>query len=323
MSENLGVIQVDDGAGWTKGVDPTPSDGKKHEHDSATIFKPIMDAIKAIRAKYPSHYIGLTYGANANQSSSMFTLYGFTPKGPPKGPTTINETALGKVDISKMLDIMKDGSNQAEVLYSNDVRNMLLTGGITDKFIIIPFETMNSTGHDDYGHKNDCLAFAEKFLKLPSIIIGWRNGKSTLAHLIDLSSLPTQTQEGATISTMHFAIGGGKAGSLDATATEYINFLIKNWNRKSQKTINSLLEPVLPKKEDGKPPTAAATAATTSSVTKEQIASLQERLETARSKVDTADKTTALGIAQEIFNVFFGGDEKSKTKEFLTDQVAK
>jgi len=176
-----GVIQVDDGDGWTS----KPRDFKK-------IFQPFMDAIKAIRAEYPDHYIGLTYGANAGQNSKLFTQYGFPDSTSLRDVKEIDPaTTIDNVNIPKMLNIMEDGAGQAEVLSSVDVTNMFKSEMITNKFIIIPFDTMNSNvdkagkgNLDAYGHKTDCLAFAEKFLKLPkSIIIGWRNGRSGLDKL--------------------------------------------------------------------------------------------------------------------------------------------
>jgi hypothetical protein len=239
-----GVIQVDDGDGWTS----KPRDFKK-------IFEPFMNAIKAIRAEYPDHYIGLTYGANAHtQTPAMFNSYGFPNSASIRDTTKKLDpaTTIDKVSIPKMLGIMSGGSGQAAVLSNPDVINMFTTNGI-NKFIIIPFDTMNSNvdkagngNLDAYGHKTDCLAFAEKFLKLPkSIIIGWRNGKS-------LQSKLTNNAERQKIvpgmDMLYFALGGGVAAlddpNLNPTTKDYIDFLIQHWDSESQKIIDSKIASV-------------------------------------------------------------------------------
>jgi hypothetical protein len=321
-----GVIQVDDGDGWTS----TPRDYKK-------IFEPFMNAIKAIRAEYPDHYIGLTYGANADQSSKLFTTqYGFTDTTTPS-KADIDTTKLDKVNIPDMLKIMAGGSGQAAVLSNPDVINMFTTNGI-NKFIIIPFDTMDSTvdkhgngNIDGYGHKTDCIEFAKKFLALPkSIIIGWRNGKS-------LQSKITNNTERQNIvpgmDMLYFALGGGVAAltdpKLNHTTKDYIDFLIKNWDSESQKFIESKIAsvPDLKKKPDDKKVGTGTDGADAekkpAGVNADQIKELQDKLEGVKLSDADGEKKTAYRIAQEIFNAFFGGsDDKSKqTKEFLTNRV--
>ena len=333
-----GVIQVKDGPGWKPKLDPK------------IVFQPIMDAINAIRKVDPNIYIGLSYGANSEhdtpQSKNMFNMYGFTDLKPPKdGSSFIDTTAIDKVDITEMLDIMKGGSGQATVLYSREVKDMLKD---VKKFIIIPFDTMNSKAGvttDDpkaYGHKDDCLAFAQKFLDLDkskggSIIIGWQPNTSNL----DLINTTTARKQATGVKKgqyekLHFALGAG-AADVDATVVEYINFLIDNWNKESQEFIDSKIasgkknphDDVDEKLgDDGKKPDDVeklhddATEKKPTGVTAEQIKELRDKLEGV--KLSDGEKKTAYGIAQEIFNVFFGGgDDKSKqTKPFLTEKVA-
>lgn len=73
------------------------------------------------------------------------------------------------------------------------------------------------------------------------------------------------------------------------------------------------------------PGPATLTAAT--DVSKEKVAALRVRLDSAKVKLaetEDTDKNAAFSIAEEIFNAFFGdGADKSKqTKPFLTDKVA-
>jgi hypothetical protein len=353
-----GVIQVDDGDGWTS----TPRDFKK-------IFEPFMNAIKAIRAEYPDHYIGLTYGANADQSSKLFTTqYGFTDTTTPS-KADIDTTKLDKVNIPDMLKIMAGGSGQAAVLSNPDVINMFTTNGI-NKFIIIPFDTMNSTvdkdGNGDidgYGHKTDCIEFAKKFLALPkSIIIGWRNGKS-------LQSKITNNTERQNIvpgmDMLYFALGGGVAAltdpNLNHTTKDYIDFLISKWDSESQKFIESKIASVpdlktkigtegddktklgtgkklddtdadddagktkaLGTDADDADDDAVVTEKKPTGVTAAKIEALNAKLKDVKlSDAGDTEKKTAYGIAQEIFNAFFsGGDKTKQTKEFLTSQVS-
>ena len=320
-----GVIQVDDGDGWTS----KPRDFKK-------IFEPFMNAIKAIRAEYPDHYIGLTYGANADQSSKLFTTqYGFTDTTTPS-KADIDTTKLDNVKISEMLGIMKTGTGQAAVLSNPDVINMFTTNGI-NKFIIIPFDTMNSTvdkyGNGDidgYGHKTDCIEFAKKFLALPkSIIIGWRNGKS-------LQSKITNNTERQNIvpgmDKLYFALGGGVAAltdpNLNHTTKDYIDFLISKWDSESQKFIESKIAsvPDLKKKPDDKKVGTGTDGADAekkpAGVTEEQKNMLRTRLSELTTPTG-GEKKTAYGIAQNIFKAFFSGgeDKTNQTKEFLTNRV--
>jgi hypothetical protein len=341
-----GVIQVDDGDGWSS----KPRNFKK-------IFEPFINAIKAIHAEYPDHYIGLTYGANAGQNSKFFTQYGFPSSAYLRVAKEIDPAiTIDKVNILDMLNIMASGSGQAEVLSSVDVSNMFTTNGI-NKFIIIPFDTMNSNvdkagngNLDAYGHKTDCLAFAEKFLALPkSIIIGWRNGRSTLPKLTD--NKPRQAPVPG-MDKLYFALGGGVAATTDPnlnpTTKDYIDFLIKNWNSESQKFIDSKIAPGGKKLDDddtgkklddddaGKKLDGDADADTDADtkldadkkkpagVTAAQIEALNAKLSKYATLTDAdGEKKTAYGIAQEIFKAFFGGgdDKSNQTKDFLTSQV--
>ena len=339
-----GVIQVKDGDGW----DPFKPE---------VVFQPIMDAIKAIRAEYPNIYIGLTYGANANtQTPKMFSLYGFTEKNTPstgKQPVDI-AGAIDTTNTTAILDTIS-GTGQAEVLSSPDVKNMLKD---VKRFIIIPFDTMNSNVDKDgngnldaYGHKNDCLVFAQKFLNIDkskggSIIIGWQPMVSefTISTRIKSGTDLTTLKQGDAVQyqfkNLYFALGAGAAGPLDATAKEYIDFLIQNWNKESQEFIDSKIVPGgkplddAGKKLDGDPDTKLDGDADTkldstekkpAGVTAEQIKELQDQLSRYATLTDAdGEKKTAYGIAKEIFKSFFGGgDDKSKqTKEFLTEKVA-
>jgi hypothetical protein len=363
-----GVIQVKDGPGWKPNFDPK------------IVFQPIMDAINAIRSVDPNIYIGLSYGANAGQSKSMFDLYGFSNANPPS-------TGKPTVDIAKNIDMLTSekiltfsGSGQAAVLSDIVVKNMLKD---VKKFIIIPFDTVNSkpktddagisiaNGTDDYtsyGHRNDCLAFAEKFLALPkSIIIGWQPMVSefTIPIGTDSTGLKKIKQGPAAKSefkNLYFALGAGVAGPLEPTAKKYIDFLIQNWNSESQKFIDSKIASVPdPKKKpgdgtgddknllgtgtegdgtEGDDKTKLGDDKTKlgddktklgddktkpTGVTDEQINELRYKLEVEGVKLSDTDgeKKAAYGIAQDIFNVFFGGgDSKNKTKDFLTEKVA-
>ena len=331
-----GVIQVDDGDGWRKGTKVSPGpDKKRHDHNSVEIFKPIMDAIKSIRAEYPDHYIGLTYGANAGQNSKFFTQYGFPNSASLRVAKEIDPTTtIDTVNILTMLNFMAGGSGQAEVLSSDDVINMFKNEFITNKFIIIPFDTMESNVDeagkgklDEYGHKTDCLAFATKFLKLPkSIIIGWRNGRSTLDKLTDTK--PRQALVPG-MDKLYFALGGGAASGgkpvdLNRTTAEYIDFLIDNWDSESQKFIEKIASgPKLDEKlDDTGTDGADATEKKPTGVTAEQIKELQDQLLTHATLAD-GEKKTAYGIAQDIFKVFFSsdGDKSKQKKDFLTSQV--
>ena len=329
-----GVIQVDDGPGWIKGGG----------HNSKTIFQPFMNAIKVIRAEYPDHYIGLTYGANAGQNSKFFTQYGFPNSASLRVAKEIDPvTTIDKVNILDMLNIMAGGAGQAAVLSSVDVSNMMIkTEMIASKFIIIPFDTMDSNvdkvgkgNLDAYGHKTDCLAFAEKFLALPkSIIIGWRNTKSLLPKLTN-NTVRQDLVPG--MDKLYFALGGGVASTvttdsnLNPTTKDYIDFLIGKWDSESQKFIDSKID--LKKKVDddddddddddsGKKLGDDKTKPT--GVSAEQIKELRDKLEGVKLSDTDGEKKAAYGIAQEVFNAFFGGgDDKSKqTKPFLTEKVA-
>jgi len=71
------------------------------------------------------------------------------------------------------------------------------------------------------------------------------------------------------------------------------------------------------------PAAAGPTAAATPSVPVEEIKNLKARLAESKSKIGDSDpsKSAAVTIAEEIFNAFFGGDDKSKTKDFLIEKV--
>jgi hypothetical protein len=327
-----GVIQVKDGPGWS------PLDSKK-------VFQPIMDAINAIRSVDLNIYIGLSYGANAHtQTPAMFKSYGFPDSVSIRDATKKLDPAatIDTVSIPNMLNIMKGGTGQAAVLSSKEVNDMLTD---VKKFIIIPFDTMNSKSGDKsddpkaYGHKDDCLAFAQKFLDLDkskggSIIIGWQPNTSNL-DLINTSTDRKQATgvEQGEYEKLHFALGAG-AADVDATVVEYIDFLISKWDKESQKFIESKIASGKKKPDDETGKTKLddvekldddATEKKAAGITEDQKNNLKTRLETVNSKIlnDPGDeKNTAYGIAQEIFAVFFsGGDKTKQTKDFLTSQV--
>jgi len=354
-----GVIQVKDGPGWS------PLDPK-------VVFQPIMDAINAIRRVDPDIYIGLIYGANAGQSKIMFDLYGFSNANPPStGKITVDiAKTIGTLTSEKILTF--SGKGQAAVLSSDIVVKDMLKD-ITN-FIIIPFDTVNSkpkkdktgadiaNGTDDYasyGHRDDCLAFAEKFLALPkSIIIGWQPMVSefTIPIETDSDGLKAIKQGPAAESefkNLYFALGAGVAGHLEPTAISYIDFLIQKWDKESQEFINSKLSKGAITKKNDDDADAEGPEKKTPGVTEEKKNALKTRLAETKSKLQatatlaatpvaaetvaatpvatpvapapaSADRAAAYGIAQEIFNAFFGGsDDKSKqTKPFLTEKVA-
>ena len=353
-----GVIQVDDGQGWG---DKSKGGNHNSKQIFTPILDAIQSIGKEYPDYYIGLTYGANSHQSENIFTEYgFSKKTPPSKGDidkPLEPVIIAK--IGSLDPVKNILKHIGGTGQAEVLANPDVRTMV-SNVYTDskvKFIIIPFDTMHSKPTDPpgtaekYGHKDDCLAFAKMFLNSPNtIIVGWRNRKSAL-HKLD-SNMEKQPSD-VDMFHLHFALGGGEAGPiLDETAKEYIDFLISKWDSESQKFIESKIAsgPDLKTKLDGtdtgkklgeklddtKPKldeklddddTDGADAVVTekkpTGVTAAEIDALTTKLKGVKLSAGDTGKNSAYEIAEEIFNAFFGGgDKSSQTKEFLMEKVA-
>jgi hypothetical protein len=237
--------------------------------DARTTMMPILEKIKCL-IDIGYEHIGLTYSANqSEQSNHILPLYGW-------GDGKVPQKNADILDPSKKITLAEttiSGTGQAHSLEGIYELIGQIVPGYETKFRIIPFSTIRDSGSSNNldtknaGSYQDCINFAEAFLKLPkSIIIGWCDN-----HSIDipLGSKPKPTDENIMelyekyepketaiqpINTgpppkfnkfrdKHFAVGGNimPENASDSRITYipgYLKWLVKNWNPEAQKLVN-------------------------------------------------------------------------------------
>jgi hypothetical protein len=269
----------------------------------------IVNVVKCLMTKGYKH-IGLTYSANQGQTTQIFENY-------KKNDNDIFSSNDEK-EISKT--IFLSAANQGAVL--DNLSKLTTDSDFKKAFRIIPFSTMASSGgtsdlvENSTGDNQQCIAAAEKFLKLEgSIILGWCNQ--------DIKTKLTETNKNdfnkdyTNISNdFPFAIGGGIGNIKNLLPNlfrtylgEYFKCLTSKWDENVQKIVNvcnpdpiSVGSPVSPPKD--------ASSKKTPPVEKKQFANVLTDLEGKLSK-DSED-FSSLGLTLPNFLYPLNGSETDK-----------
>ena len=230
---------------------------------------PILQKIKCLIENGYEH-IGLTYSANqTEQSNYILHLYGWGDGNVPQKNASITNPSK-KITLAATTI---GGTGQAKSLSGIYESIGQIVPGYETKFRIIPFSTIRDSGSSinldagKAGSYQDCINFAEAFLKLPkSIIIGWCDDHS---KDIPLGSKPKPTDDEIMklyekdepketaiqpinkdlppifnkFRDKHFAVGGNiMPENASVSRIEYIpnylKWLVKKWNPEAQKMVN-------------------------------------------------------------------------------------